>query len=254
MEGKQRQVVALRIAAQFLSAQDACKPLLLSRFFHQHYLNDTFKATISALIAAKVPHDLVLLRDLSFSQMLYLHPGFTNLVQNPCGLHGYEHWSKQDGGNGWAIEDWPEYRGNKSAFVSSYGWCTLSQTIQLRPVPAGTTLLIAGAVLCGRFDCGSVGEVQVTVGSAAPISTGEVHCAQTKVLTPSAFYPSRISVCAEVPAGTRVVKLVVRGKDTQFWSGHYGARFLHVFAYVLPIPAGLSPAEVCKVNPEVLTE
>jgi hypothetical protein len=252
MEGEQRQVVALRIAAQYLSAREACRPLLLNRFFFQHYLNDTFKTTISELIAANIPQDLVLLKELSFSQMLYLHPGFTNLVQNPCGLQGFEHWTKNNGGNGWAIEDWPEYRGNKSAFVSSYGWCSLTQTIHLKQPTSRKTLLIAGAVMCGRIDCGSVGEVRVKF-SSTQLSTDQVRTLEEGRLGSWSFFPTRIAVCSEVPAGTREMQLEVRGKDTKFWQGNYGARFLHVFLHVLPIPSELNPMEVCKANPTVIT-
>lgn len=251
MEEKQRQVVALRIAAQFLSAREACRPLLLNRFFFQHYLNDTFKTTISELIAASIPQDLVLLKELSFSQMLYLHPGFANLVQNPCGLQGFEHWTKRNGGDGWAIEDWPDYRGNKSAFVSSYAWGTLAQTIHLRQPTSSKTLLIAGAVMCGRIDCGSVGEVRVNF-SSTQLSTDQVRTLEEGRLGWS-FFPMRIAVCGEVPAGTSEVQLEVRGKDTKFWSGNYGARFLHVFLHVLPIPSELNPMEVIKANPTVIT-
>ena len=248
MDPAQRDVVALRIAAQFLTARDACRLILLNRFFHMHYLNDTFKSTVARLMAAQLPPHLQLLQDLTFTEMLYVHPGFRNLVQNPCGSEGFEHWAKQDGGNGWTVEQWPEYQGRSSCFVGSYSWGSLTQTIRLQPRPSGKLLLIAGADMCARLDCGAIGEVSVEVKGLSSLKTGEIRCPQEKTMTGSAFFPCRIGVCRDIPRDTREVILKVRGKDTQFWSGNYGARFLYVFLYAIPIPPDRSPAEVCSPN------
>ena len=228
--------------------------ILLNRYFAKHYLNDAFKEVIGSLVLAQLTPDIELQPDLSFSDILYMHRGFTNLLSNVCGLEGFEHWTRNDEGNGWIIENWPEFRGNKSAFISSYGWCSLSQTIDLlqrgyTEREASNSVVVAGAVMCARFDCGSEGAVDlgITPGKHGEMTTGEIRCPM-EGLVGSAFRPITISIVEKLPSDGRVVAYTVRGKDTRFWAGQYGARILHTFLYVIPIPVGKRAEDVIKTK------
>uniref|UniRef100_A0A8D2N237 FBA domain-containing protein n=1 Tax=Zonotrichia albicollis TaxID=44394 RepID=A0A8D2N237_ZONAL len=63
-----------------------------------------------------------------------------NLIKNPCGEEGLEHWGEvENGGDGWKIEELPGDFGKEfpseevhKYFVTSYEWCRKAQVIDLR--------------------------------------------------------------------------------------------------------------------------
>ena len=261
MVDDQQRVVCFRLASDYLIPKEACGLFLLSRYFAHHYLNDVFNRGIVAKVAdqvvAQLPPEIELQSDLSVFDIFHMRHGFTNLLSNTCGLKGFNYWTKFDGGDGWSIGKWPEFRGNNSAFVSSNKWCFLRQTIDL--FSRGYThktlkraVIVAGAVMCARADNGGEGGVDLEIGwgpqsKLVNLTTGDVRCPM-EGLVGRASQPITISIVEQFPASEKVVMFIVRGKSTVNRFGQCGTRFLHTFMYVVPIPKGRRVEDVVKVR------
>ncbi|XP_034263634.1 F-box only protein 2 [Pantherophis guttatus] len=76
----------------------------------------------------------------SWQTLYFLHKKKRNLVKNPNGEEGLQHWEDvQNGGDGWKVEELPGDFGKDfpkeevhTYFVSSFDWCSKSQIIDLQ--------------------------------------------------------------------------------------------------------------------------
>ncbi|CAG7717148.1 unnamed protein product [Allacma fusca] len=180
------------------------------------------------------------------------HRIFTkNFVRNHSGEAQFTHWEKlQDGGDRIIIESPPggisplpinpDYAsGIESAFVTSYGWSTIRQKIDLKEAgltPEVMKAMIPFQFVCTpmvgiRFDCAAMYCICLCLldnkGKAViyNISDG-VHqagenwiqaCCTLNVLQE----PQHIKK-------VRHLAVIISGKDNQFWAGHYGPKFSRI--------------------------
>uniref|UniRef100_A0A670Z6H0 F-box protein 2 n=1 Tax=Pseudonaja textilis TaxID=8673 RepID=A0A670Z6H0_PSETE len=76
----------------------------------------------------------------SWQTVYFLHKKKRNLIKNPNGEEGLQHWEDvQNGGDGWKVEELPGDFGKdfpreevRTYFVSSFDWCSKSQIIDLQ--------------------------------------------------------------------------------------------------------------------------
>ena len=110
------------------------------------------------------------------------------------------------------------------------------------------TLQVYGCRYGQRFDCGAVGAVMVGFGhtaaeagtaasglnnlAVADVTSSEVeqswtqdHVARVALQGEHGKWKKYVCIIEALPPGARFVNVTVQGRDTQFWSGHYGMKF-----------------------------
>ncbi|XP_043929453.1 uncharacterized protein LOC122803834, partial [Protopterus annectens] len=151
-------------------------------------------------------------------------------------LDGFTHWTKTDAGDGWNIENHHcvlTEAPSEKCFTSSYGWCSKIQIVDLLEEGLWEELLdihqpdicIADWYSC-RHDCGCVYEIKVNL-LAADKKTAIATFRKKPPPIPQWTVPQYIKVSCvfrNYGPGVRFVKFFHRGKDTQWWAGHYGSR------------------------------
>lgn len=150
----------------------------------------------------------------------------------------FAYWQvTQDGGDGWCVEATP--RGadalpldNQSCFATSFEDCTKEQIISLVKEGVAPEVLdtIKPAIevsewYATRFDCGSIYRLVVELLNDAkkPVATFDTD----KIITPRQAGRQWNQVWhtfENYPEGIRYVRFKHYGRDTQFWSGYYGAK------------------------------
>eukprot|EP00058_Branchiostoma_floridae_P020353 XP_002605843.1 hypothetical protein BRAFLDRAFT_123802 [Branchiostoma floridae] len=168
----------------------------------------------------------------------FKNPYRRNLVKNSCGDDGMRHWEVlENGGQGWKVERFvgckafpnPAVRDN---FVTSYGWCSRQQEIDLlaegcleKCLDETQPNIEVSEWYAPRWDCGSQYELEVQLldkekkvvdtFSYGPVVTPQWNDSQWKqaMHTFSSYGP-----------GVRYVLFKDKGSDTQFWAGHYGSK------------------------------
>ncbi|XP_056397040.1 F-box only protein 27-like isoform X2 [Hyla sarda] len=163
-------------------------------------------------------------------------PFARNLLRNPCGMDGLNHWSFRHGGNGWRVEDNHsiiEGAKNQICFVTSFSWCEKSQFVDLLREGLWEHFLdVHQPVICisdwyaGRQDCGCVYRITVQL-----LAADSETVLQEFTMAPDPIpqwndtqYHQVTHEFRHYGPGVRYVKFTHRGKDTQFWKGWYGAR------------------------------
>mmetsp|Transcript_13494 Transcript_13494/g.25397 ORF Transcript_13494/g.25397 Transcript_13494/m.25397 type:complete len:166 (+) Transcript_13494:414-911(+) len=150
-----------------------------------------------------------------------------NLLKNPYGSQGFASWTRFDNGcPGWAVETQGTLDENSHVFVCSYSWSSLLQSVPVDP--SRTWQGTCYTYIARRNDCGAVAQLQVhivnTYTGIQQIQTAEVVCPTD---------PGKGGYCKfvklelkfKVPKGTIAIVVTIRGKDTQYWGGYFGARF-----------------------------
>jgi hypothetical protein len=226
-----------RLVSDYLPLNDALNLLCLNTYFYEHLPNSLFKRIIVQqaipILFDNEQHqeslDQILsslnLTGRSYDLIYESLRSAKNLVKNPYGARGFENWSRHNGGNGWAIENWGTYRGRSHAFVSSFNWGELHQRIQL---PGNKNrFLVAKSMIARRWDCGGKGQIVVEFDNSTKLSSDTLICPYDERDTGTSIEYGwvAISVKCKVPDEVKSVNLILRGSDTQFWAGHYGARF-----------------------------
>jgi hypothetical protein len=168
-----------------------------------------------------------------------------NLIKNHSGKKGFEGWEIiENGGNQWAINDWGTQLPRKTCFVTSYDWCVMSKTVKFADLKEESrelffenkALIKAGCYIAKRWDCGAEGYLQVQITD----SDHQVLKKQKITIEDDGFPAGntgshsvyrRLEVEYEHEEGKIPNNIIVTigGKDTQFWAGHYGARFSNVY-------------------------
>ncbi|HCC83221.1 TPA: hypothetical protein DEP96_00025 [Candidatus Uhrbacteria bacterium] len=155
---------------------------------------------------------------------------FTNLVTNPdAETANFTGWTKVDGGSGWVISGFSH--SGAYGFLSSYEWGTLTQNIDLLAVGyAAATLdstpIIDFSTWVAGYDSFSGTDdpysVTVTLEGAShnqisTFSTDEQVASGTWTNIPHSF--------TDYGTGVRYINVELRGKDSIWWLGQYGATF-----------------------------
>ncbi|XP_072039827.1 F-box only protein 6-like [Amphiura filiformis] len=208
-------------------------------------------------------------------------PYTRNLIRNCSGQDGLKHgWNiLENGGNYWKVEkdhggsdDLPEealaLSNNVSYnFATSYGWCSMEQIIDLTKEGVSEELLdgeiqpdiVVTEWYAARFDCGNTYEMSVTL-LTKPKLEKKYTLAEFNVgpvLTPQ-WAPRNWNkvehVFCDYGPGLRYIRFFHKGKDTQFWAGHYGCKMAgaQVRIQFKEEMQGSRPKqrEVIKSNPE----
>ncbi|XP_033097735.1 F-box only protein 44-like [Anneissia japonica] len=195
---------------------------------------------LSSLIASYAPNN--------WKEFYYLKPYSRNLIQNPSGKDGLEkNWTiRRNGGDEWKVEDKtigakdkPEElltvnEGSTENFATSYGWCEMDQVIDLEKEGCSLKLIddhqpeiYVSEWYTERFDCGCYYELQVQLFAALsdkdPIE--EHHFASGLIPQWSDNEWKQVEhTFKNYGKGVRFIRFIHRGKDSQFWAGHYGSK------------------------------
>lgn len=192
----------------------------------------------------------------------------TNLLTNPGAESDYEGWIKTDGGNGWSTTLMGEYapavpRTGLKNWTSSYGWCTLVQTVDLLSANFTENYLDATPNI-------EAGVYVATAQHAAAYATIKVELCDANGLVLSTHY-----VCdyLEIPAntswtekklliigygtGVRKIKFHLMGIDKPGWAGYWGPQFDDAFLKLTqsdPTFANAATSQGIKVYPNPSTD
>ncbi|XP_037540698.1 F-box only protein 6 [Nematolebias whitei] len=178
--------------------------------------------------ASKVPSDWRL--------FYFLCKKRRNLLKNPRGEDKFQDWTiVQNGGDRWKVEGLMVPHPNEKVqknFVTSYGTCIKSQTIDLGKEGYSPSFMDKfqppiriSDWYAPRWDCGS--EYSITV----QLLDRKNVVLQT--FTPDTVYfpqwndqqwHQMTHVFKDYGPGVRYIKFFHGGKDTQFWAGWYGIR------------------------------
>ncbi|XP_056021481.1 F-box only protein 6-like isoform X2 [Ostrea edulis] len=141
-----------------------------------------------------------------FKKYYFQNPYNRNLIKNPCAKGPYRCW------------------------VTSYGWCEKHQIIDL--IAEGCSPAVLDEIrpeiqvsewYAARFDCKMEYHIKVK------LLDGE-----SKVLNKWSFSDEKEAgrdwfkvehIFTSYPKGVRFIKFQHKGKDRQFWAGHYGSKF-----------------------------
>ena len=157
--------------------------------------------------------------------------GYQELLTNGTCDGTFDSWDREDAGsNGWAIgtdEDGSQF------WASSYGLCTLYQTIDLSEkgyanadIDAGKVICKASAMIKAIWDPKNTGRgstvakvyVEMLDEGGNVLSTITVLDDQSIFLEWTLFQTDEFTLAS----GTRTLKFVVQGQDSAYWSGQFG--------------------------------
>ncbi|XP_070806331.1 F-box only protein 27-like isoform X1 [Pituophis catenifer annectens] len=175
---------------------------------------------------------------LRWSRLAVRRPLGRNLVRNPCGRDHFQHWTVQIPGwnDGWNVEESRaplEGAEAQTCFASSFGWCQKEQMIDLLKEGFWRDLLdtyqpdiVVSDWWGGRQDCGCEYELYVVLLAANKKRKIDVFEAKPDPIPQwnDASYQKVTHTFRRYGPGVRYILFRHRGKDTQFWAGHYGAR------------------------------
>uniref|UniRef100_A0A8D0GVM8 FBA domain-containing protein n=1 Tax=Sphenodon punctatus TaxID=8508 RepID=A0A8D0GVM8_SPHPU len=155
----------------------------------------------------------------------------------PCvPTDAFLHWEVEHGGGGGNVEEnrCPlEGAEAQTCFVSSFQWCTKLQLVDLLKEGLWVDLLDTYQPEIyifdwwgGRNDCGCVYSIHVRLLAAdkkSVLADFEAHLDPIEQWNDTRYH--QVShVFQRYGPGVRYVHFLHRGKDTQYWKGHYGAR------------------------------
>jgi len=162
----------------------------------------------------------------------------TNLLSNPGAENSYDGWTKTNGGDGWAINySWTPRSGN-NCWVSSYGACTLKQTIDL--LTAGyseTDLDASNTILAGAYACTNqyIGgfitiKVELCAKDGTVIST--YYISNNEELAVNTIWTNKSLPISGYGTGVRKINFYLIGKDKNWWAEQFGPAFDDSYVYL----------------------
>ncbi|KAJ1526142.1 hypothetical protein ONE63_009303 [Megalurothrips usitatus] len=171
-------------------------------------------------------------------------PHKKNLVKNGSAEDDLKHWSAGNaiyGGSRWKVENQPIGcdafpAGTRKCFVTSFEWCSAEQIINLRHF--GLTPNFMKHVKpfiyieewhTGRFDCGFEYSLNVTLLSN---SWDIVDTFVYNTLGHSTEWKKVRHCFSNYDKEVAAIVFTHKGKDTQFWAGHYGSKITGARVYV----------------------
>lgn len=158
-----------------------------------------------------------------------------NLLQNPSGELKFEHWTCENAGQGWEIEDFGCYKSNQTIFASSFEWCSLTQSVII-PSNNDTQILIVGSPVARRMDAESEAKINLEVTTSSGSSESvevSIDCPYGEpvdFVCPFELLTTKLEL---KPGSDYTAKVKFSGKDKPYWGGHYGARFGYCFAFLV---------------------
>lgn len=176
-----------------------------------------------------------------FKKYFFQNPYNRNLIKNPCALENFSHWKvDQNGGDQFRIEEKPcgshplenftDVKGPYKCWVTSYGWCEKHQVIDL--ISEGCSPKVLDEMrpeiqvsewYAARFDCKMVYQIKVKLLDEESKELKKWSFSDHKPAGKDWFKVDHIFT--SYPKGLRFIKFKHKGKDEQFWAGHYGSKF-----------------------------
>ncbi|KAL7976030.1 hypothetical protein Chor_014987 [Crotalus horridus] len=186
----------------------------------------------------------------SWQTVYFLNKKKRNLIKNPNGEEGLQHWEDvQNGGDGWKTEELPGDFGKDfprdevhTYFVSSFDWCSKSQVIDLQAEGYWEELMdttqpkiVVKDWYASRCDAGCLYNLKVKLLSASEDVVAEFESETIAVPQDNEGEWTEIThTFAEYGPGVRFVHFEHGGQDTLFWKGWYGARVTSSMVMVEP--------------------
>ncbi|XP_078518494.1 F-box only protein 27-like [Lissotriton helveticus] len=175
-------------------------------------------------------------RNLAWFRAYVKMPLSRNLLRNPCGQEGMRYWDARNGMAEWVVqENFVHLSGAEAqtCFVSTHMWCEKFQIIDLLQEGLWEELLdnhkpeiCISDWYAGRWDCGCEYQISVEL-----LASDKKRVIDEYNLRPNPIpqwnnqnYHQVSHVFSHYSSGVRYVKFLHRGRDTQSWAGHYGAR------------------------------
>ncbi|XP_039618146.1 F-box only protein 27-like [Polypterus senegalus] len=158
-----------------------------------------------------------------------------NLIKNPCGDDGFEHWNVNHGGDGWVIEHHHGELKNTTSpncFVTSFWWCKKTQCIDLLEEGFEEHFLddfqpdiLINDWYGSRHDCGAKYKIKVHLLNSRkePLMSFKRQYPEIPQWNNSSYYKVQ-HVFHNYGPGVRFIFFSHQGTDNKFWAGHYGAR------------------------------
>lgn len=160
----------------------------------------------------------------------------TNLLSNPGAENNYDGWTKTDGGDGWSINvvgsggSGTPKSGN-NFWVSSYEFCTLTQTIDL--LSAGYTEgyldttpdISAGSFVRSSTWCAAIATIKVELCAANGSVISTHFVCENLEITNETDWEEKSLIISGYGTGVRKINFYLIGKDVPWWTGHFGAQF-----------------------------
>jgi len=142
---------------------------------------------------------------------------------------------EQNGGNGWVVDPGTSGPGADGHpwWASSYGLCTMSQTVTLadkgisaEKVDAGDITCTASADILVYWDRNGVGSTVCEV-TVQMLDANDTVLGTETVVNDTGIYKewTPFSKSFQLASGTRKLKYVVKGQDVVYWSGQFGPCF-----------------------------
>ncbi|XP_040286333.1 F-box only protein 6-like [Bufo bufo] len=170
----------------------------------------------------------------------FLHLRKRNLLKNPIAAEHFKYWRKnENGGHQWKVETLPGNHGRpfpdkkvKEYFVTSFGLCLKSQTINLKKegYPNEFMDIVQPDIVikdwyAARKDCGCQYQILVQLLSQDKTVMAEFQPEPVIIEQWSNAEWSQIEhTFRKYGPGVRYVYFEHGGNDTQFWAGWYGIR------------------------------
>ncbi|KAG8568442.1 hypothetical protein GDO81_014002 [Engystomops pustulosus] len=170
----------------------------------------------------------------------YLHLKKRNLLKNPNAAEKFKFWhKKENGGHHWKVETLPGEHGRpfsdekvKKYFVTSFGMCLKSQTIDLKKEGYSPEFMdkvqpdiVIKDWYAARHDCGCEYRIIVQLLSQDHTVMAEFHPEPVYIEQWSNAEWSQIEYTfRNYGPGVRYIYFEHGGKDTQYWAGWYGIR------------------------------
>ena len=142
----------------------------------------------------------------------------------------FDGWEVTNGGSGWGIETNDD---GTHCCTSSYGLCTLTQTVNLADkgisesdIDAGKVTCTASATILAPWENNGKGSTVCEVTVEMLDASGTVLGTETVVNDTGVFTDwTPFSTSFQLASGTRQLKYVVKGEDAKNWGGQFGPRF-----------------------------
>ena len=142
----------------------------------------------------------------------------------------FDGWVVTNGGSGWAIETNDD---GTHCCTSSYGLCTLTQTVNLADkgisesdIDAGKVTCTASATILAPWENNGKGSTVCEVTVEMLDASGTVLGTETVVNDTGVFTDwTPFSTSFQLASGIRQLKYVVKGEDAKNWGGQFGPRF-----------------------------
>ncbi|KAB0802606.1 hypothetical protein PPYR_04792 [Photinus pyralis] len=167
-----------------------------------------------------------------------------NLLKNGSGQDSFNNWAlRENGGDKFIIEDppdgadplnveEPEFENKTSCFVTSYSNCKKIQVVKFGQSKLFRYILsnykphmYLSEWTCGRFDCGSLYRLRCSyLGIIPDVTIAKPSAGQTVKQWEGRKWNKIEILITQYPEGIEGILFEHEGRDTQFWTGHYGSK------------------------------